>query len=206
MYEVVPGRFQCRCGQPLSSLVLAQHGLGRVLAEAETVLSGSKIGYACSVHHSGHGRNRQAPCHRGSCFRSGADSLYGTIIFNGFGAVFTTILAVNFFLQRRLIGITAREVEDPGTTVRARSGDPGPLAIFFIGSIIVITALIPWERAGVEESPFVVLSRILSVPLRRGPREHRHFWPRSSIGGDQGLYASTRMLWSLANEGARPRS
>ena len=118
----------------------------------------------------------------------------------------TTILAVNFaFSGTELIGITAGEVEDPGTTVpRAIRATLARLAIFFIGSIIVIAALIPWEKAGVEESPFVtVLSRI-GVPYAGGLMNIVILAAILSAA-NSGLYASTRMLWSLANEGTLPK-
>ena len=58
----------------------------------------------------------------------GLTNLYRDGLFpNGFGAVFTTILAVNFaFSGTELIGITAGRSRIRAPLFRARSGDPGP--------------------------------------------------------------------------------
>ena len=106
----------------------------------------------------------------------------------GLGAVFTTMLTVNFaFSGTELIGITAGETKDPGTTVpRAIHATLWRLVIFFIGSITVMSALIPWHAAGVEQSPFVTVFNAMGIPFAgtiyecRHPRRHpvrRQFGP-----------------------------
>lgn len=39
------------------------------------------------------------------------------------------------------------------------------LAIFFIGSILVMAALIPWHQAGVDTSPFVLVFQSIGMPF-----------------------------------------
>ena len=171
----------------------------RVFAEAETVLSGIKVAAIIIFIALGTATIIGLLPYEGHRSFLGLTNLYREGLFpNGFGAVFTTILAVNFaFSGTELIGITAGEVEDPGTTVpRAIRATLARLAIFFIGSIIVIAALIPWERARVEESPFVtVLSRI-GVPYA-GVLMNIVILAAILSAANSGLYASTRMLWSL---------
>ncbi|WP_308504118.1 amino acid permease, partial [uncultured Actinomyces sp.] len=178
----------------------------RVFAEAETVLSGIKVVAIIVFIALGTAAIVGLLSYEGHRSFLGLTNLYRDGLFpNGFGAVFTTILAVNFaFSGTELIGITAGEVDDPGTTVpRAIRATLARLAIFFIGSIIVIAALIPWEKAGVEESPFVtVLSRI-GVPYA-GDLMNIVILAAILSAANSGLYASTRMLWSLANEGTLP--
>ena len=178
----------------------------KVFAEAETVLSGIKVAAIIIFIALGTAAIIGLLPYEGHRSFLGLTNLYRDGLFpNGFGAVFTTILAVNFaFSGTELIGITAGEVEDPGTTIpRAIRATLARLAIFFIGSIIVIAALIPWEKAGVEESPFVtVLSRI-GVPYA-GDLMNIVILAAILSAANSGLYASTRMLWSLANEGTLP--
>ena len=180
----------------------------RVFAEAETVLSGIKVAAIIIFIALGTATIIGLLPYEGHRSFLGLTNLYRDGLFpNGFGAVFTTILAINFaFSGTELIGVTAGEVEDPGTTIpRAIRATLARLTIFFIGSIVVIAALIPWERAGVEESPFVtVLSRI-GVPCA-GDIMNVIILAAILSAANSGLYASTRMLWSLANEGTLPRA
>lgn len=179
----------------------------KVFAEAETLLSGIKVAAIILFIILGVTATIGLASYEGYSSAPGLTNLYKDGLFpNGFGAVFTTILAVNFaFSGTELIGITAGEVEDPGTSIpRAIRATLARLVIFFIGSIIIIAALIPWKDAGVEESPFVtVLSRI-GVPYA-GDLMNIVILAAILSAANSGLYASTRMLWSLANEGTLPQ-
>ena len=179
----------------------------RVFAEAETLLSGIKVAAIILFIILGATAAIGLLSYEGYSSAPGLTNLYKDGLFpHGLGAVFTTILAVNFaFSGTELIGITAGEVEDPGTTIpRAIRATLARLVIFFIGSIVIIAALIPWKDAGVEESPFVtVLSRI-GVPYA-GDLMNIVILAAILSAANSGLYASTRMLWSLANEGTLPK-
>ncbi|WP_125769214.1 amino acid permease [Companilactobacillus furfuricola] len=124
---------------------------------------------------------------------------------NGFKAVFTTMLTVNFaFSGTELIGVTAGETKDPGKNIpRAIHTTLLRLVIFFIGSIVVMSALIPWQKAGVDQSPFVLVFKSIGLPFAG---DLMNFVVLTAIlsAANSGLYASTRMLWSLANEGTIP--
>lgn len=124
---------------------------------------------------------------------------------NGFKAVFTTMLTVNFaFSGTELIGVTASETKDPGKNIpRAIHTTLIRLVIFFIGSIVVMSALIPWQKAGVNQSPFVLVFKSIGLPFAG---DLMNFVVLTAIlsAANSGLYASTRMLWSLANEGMIP--
>jgi Amino acid transporters len=124
---------------------------------------------------------------------------------NGFKAVFTTMLTVNFaFSGTELIGVTAGETKDPAKNIpRAIHTTLLRLVIFFIGSIIVMAALIPWQKAGVNQSPFVLVFKSIGLPFAG---DLMNFVVLTAIlsAANSGLYASTRMLWSLAHEGMIP--
>lgn len=124
---------------------------------------------------------------------------------NGFKAVFTTMLTVNFaFSGTELIGVTAGETKNPETTLpRAIHTTLARLIIFFIGSITVMASLIPWQKAGASESPFVLVFNSIGLPFAG---DLMNFVVLTAIlsAANSGLYASTRMLWSLANEGTIP--
>lgn len=121
---------------------------------------------------------------------------------NGFGGVFTTMLTVNFaFSGTELIGITAGETKDPAHNIpTAIKTTLWRLIIFFIGSMFVMAALIPYKQAGVTQSPFVLVFKAIGIPYAA---DLMNFVVLTAImsAANSGLYASTRMLWSLANEG-----
>ncbi|MBP5833139.1 amino acid permease [Lactiplantibacillus plantarum] len=125
---------------------------------------------------------------------------------NGFGGVFTTMLTVNFaFSGTELIGITAGETKDPAHTIpTAIKTTLWRLIIFFIGSMFVMAALIPYKQAGVTQSPFVLVFKAIGIPYAA---DLMNFVVLTAImsAANSGLYASTRMLWSLANEGTIPK-
>lgn len=130
------------------------------------------------------------------------DGLFPT----GIGGVFTTMLTVNFaFSGTELIGITAGEAKDPEKTLpKAIHTTLWRLALFFIGSMVVMAALIPYKQAGVTQSPFVHVFQMMGIPYAA---DIMNFVVLTAIisAANSGLYASTRMLWSLGNEGTIPR-
>ena len=78
------------------------------------------------------------------------------------------------------------------------------LVLFFIGSITVMCALIPWRQAGVGESPFVLVFNSIGIPYAG---DIMNFVVLTAVlsASNSGLYASTRMVWSMGNEGMIPR-
>ncbi|MEN1938382.1 amino acid permease [Paenibacillus sp. 102] len=120
---------------------------------------------------------------------------------NGFFPIFMTMLSVSFaFSGTELIGIAAGESIDPEKNVpRAIKNTVWRLFIFFIGTIFVLSGLIPWKEAGVIESPFVVVFDRIGVPYAA---DIMNFVILTALlsAANSGLYASSRMLWSLSKE------
>lgn len=121
---------------------------------------------------------------------------------NGFAAVLSVMLAVNYaFSGTELIGIAAGETDNPKEAVpRAIKTTIGRLVIFFILTIIVLASLLPMKEAGVSTAPFVDVFDKMNIPFAA---DIMNFVILTAIlsAGNSGLYASSRMLWSLSNEG-----
>nr|WP_216656447.1 amino acid permease [Campylobacter sp. RM6914] len=121
---------------------------------------------------------------------------------NGFLAVATVMLAVNYaFSGTELIGIAAGETAEPEKNIpRAINTTVLRLVIFFVLTIIVLASLLPMNEAGVLEAPFVVVFDKMGIPYAA---DIMNFVILTAIlsAGNSGLYASSRMLWSLSNEG-----
>ncbi|WP_017811426.1 MULTISPECIES: amino acid permease [Paenibacillus] len=124
---------------------------------------------------------------------------------NGVFPIFMAMLSVNFaFSGTELIGIAAGESVEPEKTIpRAIKATVGRLIIFFVGTIFVLSALIPWRQAGVIESPFVVVFDRIGIPYAA---DLMNFVIITALlsAANSGLYACSRMLWSLSSERLLP--
>ncbi|TPG63194.1 S-methylmethionine permease [Ewingella americana] len=119
--------------------------------------------------------------------------------------ILMTMVAVNFaFSGTELIGIAAGETENPQKVVPwAIRTTVARLVIFFIGSVFVLAALIPMDQAGIIKSPFVLVFEKIGIPYAA---DIFNFVILTAIlsAANSGLYASGRMLWSLANQRTLP--
>lgn len=120
----------------------------------------------------------------------------------GITAVISVMLAVNYaFSGTELIGIAAGETDNPKEAVpKAIKTTIGRLVIFFVLTIVVLASLLPMKEAGVSTAPFVDVFDKMGIPFAA---DIMNFVILTAIlsAGNSGLYASSRMLWSLANEG-----
>lgn len=130
------------------------------------------------------------------------DGLFPT----GIAPVFSTLLTVIFaFSGTEVVGVAAGETKDPGKAIpRAIHSTVFRLTVFFIGSIAVMAALIPWKRAGVGTSPFVLVFESIGLPFAG---DVMNFVVLTALisPANSGLYVCSRMVWSLAREGTLPR-
>ncbi|MHA7845905.1 S-methylmethionine permease [Serratia sp. D1N4] len=124
---------------------------------------------------------------------------------NGTLPILMTMVAVNFaFSGTELIGIAAGETENPEKVVPwAIRTTVIRLMLFFIGTVFILAALIPMDQAGIVKSPFVLVFERIGVPYAA---DIFNFVILTAIlsAANSGLYASGRMLWSLANQRTLP--
>lgn len=113
----------------------------------------------------------------------------------------SVMLAVNYaFSGTELIGIAAGETKNPTETVPAAIKTTiGRLVLFFVVTIIILAALLPMNEAGVNAS-FATVFAQMGIP-HAGDIMNIVVLIAILSAGNSGLYASSRMLWSLANEG-----
>jgi AAT family amino acid transporter len=79
------------------------------------------------------------------------------------------------------------------------------LTFLYLGAIIILVGIMPWNRAGVTESPFVTVFRSVNFP---GAAHFMNFVVLTAAlsGANAALYISSRMLFSLARTGWAPRA
>lgn len=125
----------------------------------------------------------------------------------GIGGIVVTCLAVFYaFSGSELIGVAAGETKDPAKNIpKALRTTVLRLVIFFIGAIAVIAAIVPYEKTGVTDSPFVTVFDYIGIPFAA---DIMNFVIITALlsAGNSGLFSCGRMLFSLAEEGHAPRA
>jgi len=77
------------------------------------------------------------------------------------------------------------------------------LASVYLGAIVILVGVMPWNRAGVTESPFVTVFRHAHVPAASHIMTFVILTAALS-GANGALYAASRVLFSLARTGWAP--
>ena len=124
----------------------------------------------------------------------------------GIAIVFVTMMNVIFSYQgSELVGIAAGETEEPEKNIpKAIRTILVRIVVFYIASIIVLSAIFPASEIGLLASPFVTMMEIAGVPYAAGIMNFVILTAILSVGNSC-LYASTRLLWAMANEGMAPK-
>jgi amino acid transporter, AAT family len=119
------------------------------------------------------------------------------------------LLAITFAVYAfggvEFVAVTSGESTSPAAVARAARMTFLTLAILYLGAIIVLVGVMPWNRAGVTESPFVTVFRSVNLP---GAAYFMNFVVLTAAlsGSNAALYISSRMLFSLARTGWAPRA
>ena len=129
----------------------------------------------------------------------------------GFMPIIATMLVVNFaFSGTELIGVAAGETQEPEKNIpRAINAAIWRLLIFFIGTIIIISALLPYDATavndahGLSHSPFVSVFSQIGVPYAEDIIRFVIITALLSAA-NSGLFAASRMLWSLSDQKKLP--
>ncbi|WP_420813532.1 amino acid permease [Kocuria rosea] len=131
----------------------------------------------------------------------------------GLGILAIFMVAGFSFQGTELVGVAAGEAENPEKNVpRAIRTVFVRILLFYVGAITVIGFLIPYTSpnlltSGVEDisiSPFTLVFQNAGV-LAAASVMNAVILTAILSAGNSGLYASTRMLWALADSGKAPR-
>jgi arginine/ornithine permease len=145
--------------------------------------------------------------------RSGApapmlDNLVGESLFpHGLSAVFAVMMTVVYAFQGcEIMGVAAGETEHPEKSIpRAVRNVVFRVLIFYVLAIAVLSAIVPYEQAGLMESPFVQVFDMVGIPYAADLMNFVILTAILSVG-NSGLYASTRILWAMSKSGMAPKS
>ena len=117
------------------------------------------------------------------------------------------LLAMGFAIYTfggvEFVAITTGESRSPNEIPRAIRLTFSVLTSVYLGAIIVLVGVMPWNRAGVTESPFVTVFRHAHIPA--APHIMTFVILTASLSGaNAALYAASRVLFSLARTGWAP--
>lgn len=121
------------------------------------------------------------------------------------GAWVAVIVAIFSYLSIEMIAVAAGEAAQPEVAVvRAFRSTVLRLILFYLLTLALVLAIVPWTAAGVDESPFVKVMRALRVPGAAGVLTFVLLVAALSAMNSQ-LYITTRMMFSLSRAGYAPQ-
>ncbi|KEH99099.1 gamma-aminobutyrate permease [Clostridium botulinum C/D str. BKT12695] len=125
----------------------------------------------------------------------------------GVKSIFTIFLIAGFAFQgTELVGVAAAESEDPEKSIpKAISTIFWRILIFYLGTIVVIGAIVPLSQLGVNKSAFTLVFEKAGIAVAASLMNAVILTSILSAG-NSGMYASSRMLYSMAREGMAPKA
>jgi L-asparagine transporter-like permease len=131
---------------------------------------------------------------------------YGGFLPHGVGGMWVAvILAIFSYLSIEMIAVAAGEAAQPEVAItRAFRSTVLRLVVFYLLTLALMLAVLPWTQAGSAKSPFVMVMERLGVPGAGAVMNFVILIAALSAMNSQ-LYITTRMLFSLSRAGQAPR-
>lgn len=130
----------------------------------------------------------------------------GFLPFGLVGVLLTMQIVMFAYSGVELIGVTAGEAQEPAVALpRATNGIILRILIFYLGALVIIMAVVPWDELSPTVSPFVYVFAKLGVPAAAGIITLVVITAAAS-SCNSGLFSTGRMLWALAERGQAPRA
>jgi L-asparagine transporter-like permease len=121
--------------------------------------------------------------------------------------LFSPLIAMTFAVYSfggvEMVAVTTGESLSPKETPRAVWITFLTLTFVYVGSMVVLLGVMPWNHAGVTESPFVTTFRTIRIPHASGVMNFVVLTAALS-GANAALYVASRMVFSLARTGWAP--
>lgn len=132
--------------------------------------------------------------------------IHGGFTPSGILGVVLTLQIVMFAYQGvELIGVTAGEAENPEKVLPSAINNViWRILIFYIGALLIIMSLVPWNQLNPGESPFVFVFEKMGVKLAPDVINFVVITAAAS-SCNSGLFSTGRMLYALAQFRQAPR-
>ena len=124
---------------------------------------------------------------------------------NGIGGMLLSLQMVLFaYVGIEMIGLSAGEAENPQKTIpMAIDSLAWRILIFYLGAILVILAIFPWNEVGQQGSPFVVMFE--RIGLREAAGLINFVVITAALSScNAGIFSGGRLLYALAQNGYAP--
>ncbi len=117
------------------------------------------------------------------------------------------LLAITFAIYTfggvEFVAVTSGESRSATEVARAVRMTFFSLTALYLGAMVILVGIMPWNRAGVTESPFVTVFRSVNLPAA-GHVMNFVVLTAALSGANAALYISSRMLFSLGRTGWAP--
>ncbi|MCG3398674.1 amino acid permease [Staphylococcus massiliensis] len=113
-------------------------------------------------------------------------------------------MAVYSFIGIELIGVTAGETKDPEKSIpKAINSVPIRILLFYVGSLVVIMSMTPWDKISSDSSPYVQVFSLIGIPFAAGVINFVVLTAAASAT-NSGIFSDSRMLYGLAKDKQAP--
>ena len=134
---------------------------------------------------------------------------YGGFFPNGFSGLFYMLAFIMFaFGGIELISMAAAETEEPEKNIpKAINQIVIRIFLFYICSLVILLSLIPWNHldlGGLDKSPFVIIFKQIGIDWAAHLLNFIILTASLSVY-NSGMYANSRMLLGLAQQGNAPK-
>jgi GABA permease len=123
---------------------------------------------------------------------------------NGLLPILTgAVAATGFYFGAEIVAVAAAETAEPGKAVaRATNSVITRVLVFYLGSILLVVCLVPWNSPGIVR-PYVSALDAMHIP---GATHIMNAVVLTAVLSalNSGLYASSRMLFALTRRGDAP--
>ncbi len=123
---------------------------------------------------------------------------------NGLLPILTgAVAATGFYFGAEIVAIAAAETSEPAKAVaRATNSVITRVLVFYLGSILLVVCLVPWNSPGIVR-PYVSALDAMHIP---GAKHIMNAVVLTAVLSalNSGLYASSRMLFALTRRGDAP--
>lgn len=130
---------------------------------------------------------------------------HGGMFPNGMnGFILSFQMVVFAFVGIELVGLTAGETEDPERVIpKAINNIPIRILIFYIGALVVIMSIYPWNAINPMESPFVQVFVAVGIAAAAGIVNFVVLTSAASAC-NSAIFSTSRMVYSLAKDKNAP--
>ncbi|WP_338451001.1 amino acid permease [Niallia oryzisoli] len=130
---------------------------------------------------------------------------YGGLFPNGISGFLLSFQMVVFaFVGVELVGVSAAETSDPRKNIpSAINKIPMRILFFYVGALIIILSINPWEQLNASSSPFVQVFSLVGIPVAAGIINFVVLTSAASAC-NSGLFSTSRILYNLSSHNQGP--